>query len=60
MAKQRPEIKIISISKQNVRNLPLWIGKRILKTISGEDSCAQEKTTESPVRKEGFDSAEKG
>jgi len=60
MAKHRPEVKIISISKQNVRCLPLWIGKRILKTISKEDACKQEKTTESPIRKEDSDNAEKG
>ena len=60
MAKQRPEIKIISISKQNVRNLPLWIGKRILRTISEEETCTQEETTESPIRKEDSDNAEKG
>ena len=60
MAKQRPEVKIISISKQNVRCLPLWIGKRILKTISKEDVRKQEEITESPIRKEDSDNAEKG
>ena len=60
MAKHRPEVKIISISKQNVRCLPLWIGKRILKTISKEDVRKQEETTESPIREEDSDNAEKG
>ncbi len=60
VAKHRPEVKIISISKQNVRCLPLWIGKKILKTISKEDVHKQEETTESPIRKEDSDNAEKG
>ena len=60
MAKHRPEVKIISISKQNVRCLPLWIGKRILKTISGEDVRKQEKTTESPIGEENSDNNGKG
>ena len=60
MAKHRPEVKIISISKQNVRCLPLWIGKRILKTISKEDVHKQEETTELTIRKEDSDNAEKG
>ena len=60
MAKQRPEVKIISISKQNVQRLPLWIGKRILRTIREEDVRKQEETTESPIREEDSDNAEKG
>jgi len=60
MAKKKIEIKIISISRQNVRSLPSWIGKRILRTIWEEEICTQEKTTELPIGGENSDNAEKG